>query len=86
MSALTPDDLVRISQQLDDLALQIADFPRYIRRDTGSKSNRQVVLELLEKHELEDNDELLEDILALTEKLRLTIRNYYEKRFFDGDL
>ena len=79
----TPDRLRAISTELDDLADKLNIFRKYIRRDCGSISVHARVVEMLREHGLEGNTALAEDILELTEKLRLTVRNYYEGQFLD---
>ena len=44
------------------------------------------VIEMLREHGLEGNTALAEDILELTDKLRLTVRTYYEGQFLDDKL
>ena len=82
----TPDRLRAISTELDDLADKLNTFRKYIRRDCGSTSVHARVVEILREHGLEGNTALAEDILELTDKLRLTVRNYYEGQFLDDKL
>ena len=82
----TPDELRFIAASLDDLADRLGRFPKYIRRDCGSTSVHARVIEMLREHGLEGNTALAEDILELTDKLRLTIRTYYEGQFLDDKL
>ena len=82
----TPDRLRLISTELDDLADKLTSFRKYIRRDCGSTSVHARVVEILREHGLEGNTALAEDILELTDKLRLTVRTYYEGQFLDDKL
>ena len=82
----TPDRLRLISTELDDLADKLTSFRKYIRRDCGSTSVHARVIEMLREHGLEGNTALAEDILELTDKLRLTVRTYYEGQFLDDKL
>ena len=82
----TPDRLRSISAELDDLADRLNGFRKYIRRDLGGTPVHARVVEILREHGLEGNTALAEDILELTDKLRLTVRNYYESQFLDDKL
>ena len=82
----TPDRLRVISTELDDLADKLNIFRKYIRRDCGSTSVHARVIEMLREHGLEGNTALAEDILELTDTLRLTVRTYYEGQFLDDKL
>lgn len=82
--AAAPERLRAISSDLDDLADLLIEFRKYIRRDLGGTSVHARVIEILRSHGLEGNTALAEDILELTDKLRQTVRNYYEGKFLDG--
>lgn len=81
MPKLTPDQLRALAGQLEDLADDLSAFPKFIRRDCGSRSVHATVVDVLRKHGLEGNTALAEDILGLTEKLRRTVRDYYQNKF-----
>ena len=68
-------------EQLRDLADRIAGFTRYIRRDTGSKTVRDSLAQILVRHDAVLNPDLLDDLEQFTDDLRITVRRYYENQF-----
>ena len=68
-------------EQLRDLADRIAGFPKFIRRDAGSKSVRDTLAEILVEHGAALDPDLLDDLEQFTEELRLTVGRYYRNQF-----
>jgi hypothetical protein len=68
------DELRRIADLIDD-------FPKYIRRDLGTKSVRDSICEILVRHNAALDPSLVDDLDDFTRKLRDTTHAYYRNQF-----
>ncbi len=76
------------AEELRRIADRIDKFPKYIRRDAGSTSVRQQIIDGLAEIGYENDPALVDFVDELTEKYRQTVVSYYVGQFanahYDG--